>query len=181
MNHNLRSAVLFCFLTLGPALLLNCWLHSKVILLVWSHFSLSSWLSGADSPTCSNGVMSTKSKQSHSKYPTLSSSSSSSSSSSPSSVNYSESNSTDSTKSQQHSSTSNQETRYFFLFFFFAWGGWDGGRGLSLLSEEPEGHLSCSFEQQQRNSSYLQGPYYSSQSQACFSSSALAQAWRLIS
>ncbi|XP_058701754.1 ran-binding protein 10 isoform X2 [Poecile atricapillus] len=65
---------------------------------------------GADSPTCSNGVMSTKSKQSHSKYPTLSSSSSSSSSSSPSSVNYSESNSTDSTKSQQHSSTSNQET-----------------------------------------------------------------------
>ncbi|NXX83208.1 RBP10 protein, partial [Urocolius indicus] len=66
---------------------------------------------GADSPTCSNGVMSTKSKQSHSKYPTLSSSSSSSSSSSPSSVNYSESNSTDSTKSQQHSSTSNQETR----------------------------------------------------------------------
>ncbi|XP_051485330.1 ran-binding protein 10 isoform X3 [Apus apus] len=64
----------------------------------------------ADSPTCSNGVMSTKSKQSHSKYPTLSSSSSSSSSSSPSSVNYSESNSTDSTKSQQHSSTSNQET-----------------------------------------------------------------------
>ncbi|KAM6300530.1 ran-binding protein 10 isoform 3-T3 [Aegotheles albertisi] len=70
---------------------------------------------GADSPTCSNGVMSTKSKQSHSKYPTLSSSSSSSSSSSPSSVNYSESNSTDSTKSQQHSSTSNQETRYFFF------------------------------------------------------------------
>ncbi|KAJ7409181.1 Ran-binding protein 10 [Pitangus sulphuratus] len=65
---------------------------------------------GADSPTCSNGVMSTKSKQSHSKYPALSSSSSSSSSSSPSSVNYSESNSTDSTKSQQHSSTSNQET-----------------------------------------------------------------------
>ncbi|KAF4802404.1 Ran-binding protein 10 [Turdus rufiventris] len=65
---------------------------------------------GADSPTCSNGVMSTKSKQSHSKYPTLTSSSSSSSSSSPSSVNYSESNSTDSTKSQQHSSTSNQET-----------------------------------------------------------------------
>uniref|UniRef100_A0A672V894 RAN binding protein 10 n=1 Tax=Strigops habroptila TaxID=2489341 RepID=A0A672V894_STRHB len=60
---------------------------------------------GADSPTCSNGVMSTKSKQSHSKYPTLSSSSSSSSSSSPSSVNYSESNSTDSTKSQQHGST----------------------------------------------------------------------------
>ncbi|NXP50574.1 RBP10 protein, partial [Heliornis fulica] len=65
---------------------------------------------GADSPTCSNGVTSTKSKQSHSKYPALSSSSSSSSSSSPSSVNYSESNSTDSTKSQQHSSTSNQET-----------------------------------------------------------------------
>ncbi|XP_019391078.1 PREDICTED: ran-binding protein 10-like isoform X2 [Crocodylus porosus] len=65
---------------------------------------------GADSPSCSNGVMSTKSKQSHSKYPALSSSSSSSSSSSPSSVNYSESNSTDSTKSQQHSSTSNQET-----------------------------------------------------------------------
>ncbi|XP_062477278.1 ran-binding protein 10 isoform X4 [Pezoporus occidentalis] len=65
---------------------------------------------GADSPTCSNGVVSMKSKQSHSKYPTLSSSSSSSSSSSPSSVNYSESNSTDSTKSQQHSSTSNQET-----------------------------------------------------------------------
>ncbi|XP_050778366.1 ran-binding protein 10 isoform X2 [Gopherus flavomarginatus] len=65
---------------------------------------------GADSPSCSNGVTSTKSKQSHSKYPALSSSSSSSSSSSPSSVNYSESNSTDSTKSQQHSSTSNQET-----------------------------------------------------------------------
>ncbi|XP_065423603.1 ran-binding protein 10 isoform X3 [Chrysemys picta bellii] len=64
----------------------------------------------ADSPSCSNGVTSTKSKQSHSKYPALSSSSSSSSSSSPSSVNYSESNSTDSTKSQQHSSTSNQET-----------------------------------------------------------------------
>uniref|UniRef100_A0A4X2M223 RAN binding protein 10 n=1 Tax=Vombatus ursinus TaxID=29139 RepID=A0A4X2M223_VOMUR len=66
---------------------------------------------GAESPSCSNGVTSTKSKQSHSKYPALSSSSSSSSSSSPSSVNYSESNSTDSTKSQQHSSTSNQETR----------------------------------------------------------------------
>ncbi|XP_074058327.1 ran-binding protein 10 isoform X1 [Macrotis lagotis] len=65
---------------------------------------------GAESPSCSNGVTSTKSKQSHSKYPALSSSSSSSSSSSPSSVNYSESNSTDSTKSQQHSSTSNQET-----------------------------------------------------------------------
>ncbi|KAH0619568.1 hypothetical protein JD844_000290, partial [Phrynosoma platyrhinos] len=65
---------------------------------------------GADSPSCSNGVTSIKNKQSHSKYPALSSSSSSSSSSSPSSVNYSESNSTDSTKSQQHSSTSNQET-----------------------------------------------------------------------
>nr|XP_056718798.1 ran-binding protein 10 isoform X2 [Euleptes europaea] len=65
---------------------------------------------GADSPSCSNGVTSLKNKQSHSKYPALSSSSSSSSSSSPSSVNYSESNSTDSTKSQQHSSTSNQET-----------------------------------------------------------------------
>ncbi|XP_074864394.1 ran-binding protein 10 isoform X2 [Carettochelys insculpta] len=65
---------------------------------------------GVDSPSCSNGVTSTKSKQSHSKYPALTSSSSSSSSSSPSSVNYSESNSTDSTKSQQHSSTSNQET-----------------------------------------------------------------------
>ncbi|XP_065516996.1 ran-binding protein 10-like [Lathamus discolor] len=63
---------------------------------------------GADSLTCRNGVMSTKSKQSHNKYPTLSSSSSSSSS--PSSVNYSKSNSTDSTKSQQHSSMSNQET-----------------------------------------------------------------------
>ncbi|XP_058669406.1 ran-binding protein 10 isoform X3 [Ammospiza caudacuta] len=76
------------------------------------HGSTNSHLhsTGADSPTCSNGVMSTKSKQSHSKYPALSSSSSSSSSSSPSSVNYSESNSTDSTKSQQHSSTSNQET-----------------------------------------------------------------------
>ncbi|XP_015673071.1 ran-binding protein 10 isoform X2 [Protobothrops mucrosquamatus] len=67
-------------------------------------------VTGADSPSCSNGVTSLKSKQSHSKYPALSSSSSSSSSSSPSSVNYSESNSTDSTKSQQHSSTSNQET-----------------------------------------------------------------------
>ncbi|KAK1161904.1 ran-binding protein 10-like [Acipenser oxyrinchus oxyrinchus] len=65
---------------------------------------------GADSPTCSNGVSSGKNKQSHNKYPGLSSSSSSSSSSSPSSANYSESNSTDSTKSQQHSSTSNQET-----------------------------------------------------------------------
>uniref|UniRef100_K7FK66 RAN binding protein 10 n=1 Tax=Pelodiscus sinensis TaxID=13735 RepID=K7FK66_PELSI len=65
---------------------------------------------GADSPSCSNGVTSTRSKQSHSKYPALTSSSSSSSSSSPSSANYSESNSTDSTKSQQHSSTSNQET-----------------------------------------------------------------------
>ncbi|KAK6477073.1 ran-binding protein 10 [Huso huso] len=64
---------------------------------------------GADSPTCSNGVSSGKKKQSHNKYPGLSSSSSSSSSS-PSSANYSESNSTDSTKSQQHSSTSNQET-----------------------------------------------------------------------
>lgn len=29
--------------------------------------------------------------------------------------------------------------------FTDAWGGWDGGRGLSLLSE---GHLSCSSEQQ---------------------------------
>ncbi|RXM33042.1 Ran-binding protein 10 [Acipenser ruthenus] len=64
---------------------------------------------GADSPTCSNGVSSGKNKQSHNKFPGLSSSSSSSSSS-PSSANYSESNSTDSTKSQQHSSTSNQET-----------------------------------------------------------------------
>lgn len=64
----------------------------------------------ADSPSCSNGVISTKNKPGHSKYQALSSSSSSSSSSSPSSVNYSESNSTDSTKSQQHSSTSNQET-----------------------------------------------------------------------
>ncbi|XP_062442207.1 ran-binding protein 10 isoform X6 [Rhea pennata] len=75
---------------------------------------------GADSPTCSNGVLSTKIKQSCSKYQALSSSSSSSSSSSPSSVNYSESNSTDSTKSQQHSSTSNQETRHLaFLSFFY--------------------------------------------------------------
>ncbi|MBN3317870.1 RBP10 protein, partial [Atractosteus spatula] len=65
---------------------------------------------GADSPTCSNGVAPGKNKQNHSKYPGLSSTSSSSSSS-PSSVNYSESNSTDSTKSQPHSSTSNQETR----------------------------------------------------------------------
>nr|KAF6318851.1 RAN binding protein 10 [Pipistrellus kuhlii] len=69
---------------------------------------------GADSPSCSNGIASSKSKQNHSKYPAPSSSSSSSasssSSSSPSSVNYSESNSTDSTKSQPHSSTSNQET-----------------------------------------------------------------------
>ncbi|XP_066569655.1 ran-binding protein 10 [Amia ocellicauda] len=64
---------------------------------------------GADSPTCSNGVAPGKNKQSHSKYPGISSTSSSSSSS-PSSVNYSESNSTDSTKSQPHSSTSNQET-----------------------------------------------------------------------
>ncbi|KAG5848482.1 hypothetical protein ANANG_G00098910 [Anguilla anguilla] len=63
---------------------------------------------GADSPTCSNGVTPSKSK-SHNKYPGVSSTSSSSSSS-PSSVNYSESNSTDSTKSQPHSGTSNQET-----------------------------------------------------------------------
>ncbi|ETE61807.1 Ran-binding protein 10, partial [Ophiophagus hannah] len=47
-------------------------------------------VTGADSPSCSNGVTSLKSKQSHSKYPALSSSSSSSSSSSPSSVNYSD-------------------------------------------------------------------------------------------
>uniref|UniRef100_A0AAY4ET85 Ran-binding protein 10 n=1 Tax=Denticeps clupeoides TaxID=299321 RepID=A0AAY4ET85_9TELE len=65
---------------------------------------------GADSPTCSNGVTPPNKTKTHSKYPSISSASSSSSSS-PSSVNYSESNSTDSTKSQPHSGTSNQETR----------------------------------------------------------------------
>ncbi|KAI4877893.1 hypothetical protein NFI96_002307 [Prochilodus magdalenae] len=64
---------------------------------------------GADSPTCSNGVTPSNKSKSHSKYPGASSTSSSPSSS-PSSVNYSESNSTDSTKSQPHSATSNQET-----------------------------------------------------------------------
>uniref|UniRef100_A0A673HEZ0 Ran-binding protein 10 n=1 Tax=Sinocyclocheilus rhinocerous TaxID=307959 RepID=A0A673HEZ0_9TELE len=64
---------------------------------------------GADSPTCSNGVTPTNKNKSHNKYTGVSSASSSPSSS-PSSVNYSESNSTDSTKSQPHSATSNQET-----------------------------------------------------------------------
>uniref|UniRef100_A0A673J1M4 Ran-binding protein 10-like n=1 Tax=Sinocyclocheilus rhinocerous TaxID=307959 RepID=A0A673J1M4_9TELE len=64
---------------------------------------------GADSPTCSNGVTPTNKNKSHNKYTGVSSASSSPSSS-PSSVNYSESNSTDSTKSQHHSATSNQET-----------------------------------------------------------------------
>ncbi|XP_041964711.1 ran-binding protein 10 isoform X2 [Alosa sapidissima] len=64
---------------------------------------------GADSPTCSNGVTPPSKSKSHNKYPGVSSASSSSSSS-PSSVNYSETNSTDSTKSQPHSATSNQET-----------------------------------------------------------------------
>uniref|UniRef100_A0A7N5ZPG5 RAN binding protein 10 n=1 Tax=Anabas testudineus TaxID=64144 RepID=A0A7N5ZPG5_ANATE len=59
---------------------------------------------GADSPTCSNGVTPP------SKSKSASSSASSSTSSSPSSVNYSESNSSDSTKSQPHSTNSTQET-----------------------------------------------------------------------
>uniref|UniRef100_A0A3Q3EWZ0 RAN binding protein 10 n=1 Tax=Labrus bergylta TaxID=56723 RepID=A0A3Q3EWZ0_9LABR len=72
---------------------------------------------GADSPTCSNGVTPSNKSKSHSgpgsssvKYPSISSSASSSTSSSPSSVNYSESNSSDSTKSQPHSANSTQET-----------------------------------------------------------------------
>uniref|UniRef100_A0A8D0DFA2 RAN binding protein 10 n=1 Tax=Sander lucioperca TaxID=283035 RepID=A0A8D0DFA2_SANLU len=72
---------------------------------------------GADSPTCSNGVTPPNKSKSHSgtgsssiKYPSVSSSASSSTSSSPSSVNYSESNSSDSTKSQPHSANSTQET-----------------------------------------------------------------------
>lgn len=80
--------------------------------------------SGADSPTCSNGVTPTNKNKSHNKYTGVSSASSSPSSS-PSSVNYSESNSTDSTKSQPHSATSNQETRSVLLFGlvigFFLW------------------------------------------------------------
>ncbi|XP_013867655.1 ran-binding protein 10 [Austrofundulus limnaeus] len=68
--------------------------------------------SGADSPTCSNGVTLSKSKNHGSslKYPSASSSACSSSSSSPSSINYSESNFSDSTKSQPHSTNSTQET-----------------------------------------------------------------------
>uniref|UniRef100_A0A4W6E1L1 RAN binding protein 10 n=1 Tax=Lates calcarifer TaxID=8187 RepID=A0A4W6E1L1_LATCA len=72
---------------------------------------------GADSPTCSNGVTPPNKSKSHGgtssssvKYPSASSSASSSTSSSPSSVNYSESNSSDSTKSQPHSANSTQET-----------------------------------------------------------------------
>uniref|UniRef100_A0A3Q1EE89 RAN binding protein 10 n=1 Tax=Acanthochromis polyacanthus TaxID=80966 RepID=A0A3Q1EE89_9TELE len=71
---------------------------------------------GADSPTCSNGVTPTNKSKSHGggsssvKYPSASSSASSSTSSSPSSINYSESNSSDSTKSQPHSTNSTQET-----------------------------------------------------------------------
>uniref|UniRef100_A0AAQ5YR38 Ran-binding protein 10 n=1 Tax=Amphiprion ocellaris TaxID=80972 RepID=A0AAQ5YR38_AMPOC len=72
---------------------------------------------GADSPTCSNGVTPTNKSKSHGgvggssvKYPSASSSASSSTSSSPSSINYSESNSSDSTKSQPHSANSTQET-----------------------------------------------------------------------
>ncbi|XP_015242695.1 PREDICTED: ran-binding protein 10-like, partial [Cyprinodon variegatus] len=68
---------------------------------------------GADSPTCSNGVATPNKAKIHSssiKYPSASSSNSSSTSSSPSSINYSESNSSDSTKSQPHSANSTQET-----------------------------------------------------------------------
>uniref|UniRef100_A0A8C7XDZ3 RAN binding protein 10 n=1 Tax=Oryzias sinensis TaxID=183150 RepID=A0A8C7XDZ3_9TELE len=61
-------------------------------------------ITGADSPTCSNGVTPPNKSKSHSvKYPSPSSSASSSTSSSPSSINYSESNSSDSTKSQPNS------------------------------------------------------------------------------
>uniref|UniRef100_A0A665U121 RAN binding protein 10 n=1 Tax=Echeneis naucrates TaxID=173247 RepID=A0A665U121_ECHNA len=72
---------------------------------------------GADSPTCSNGLTPPNKSKNHSvtgsssvKYPSAPSSASSSTSSSPSSVNYSESNSSDSTKSQPHSANSTQET-----------------------------------------------------------------------
>ncbi len=81
-------------------------LFLKIVLIT----SFSPHDSGADSPTCSNGVTPTNKNKSHNKYTGVSSASSSPSSS-PSSVNYSESNSTDSTKSQPHSATSNQETR----------------------------------------------------------------------
>lgn len=80
-----------------------------------SNGSFSPRDSGADSPTCSNGVTPPNKNKSHNKYTGVSSASSSPSSS-PSSVNYSESNSTDSTKSQPHSATSNQETRSVCVF-----------------------------------------------------------------
>lgn len=83
----------------------------KIVLII----SFSPHDSGADSPTCSNGVTPTNKNKSHNKYTGVSSASSSPSSS-PSSVNYSESNSTDSTKSQPHSATSNPETRSVLLF-----------------------------------------------------------------
>lgn len=87
-------------------------LFLKIVLIV----SFPPHDSGADSPTCSNGVTPPNKNKSHNKYTGISSASSSPSSS-PSSVNYSESNSTDSTKSQPHSATSNQETRCVVVFF----------------------------------------------------------------
>lgn len=91
---------------------LSFMLFLKIVLVV----SFPPHDSGADSPTCSNGVTPPNKNKSHNKYTGVSSASSSPSSS-PSSVNYSESNSTDSTKSQPHSATSNQETRCVVVFF----------------------------------------------------------------
>lgn len=94
--------------------------HSFTLFLkILCNVCISSRDSGADSPTCSNGVTPPNKNKSHNKYTGISSASSSPSSS-PSSVNYSESNSTDSTKSQPHSATSNQETRSVCCFFFFS-------------------------------------------------------------
>lgn len=107
---------------------LSFMLFLKIALIVsFSHDS------GADSPTCSNGVTPTNKNKSHNKYTGVSSASSSPSSS-PSSVNYSESNSTDSTKSQPHSATSNQETRSVLLL-------------LGLVPDfEPERKTECAVE-----------------------------------